>query len=63
MVIARVRFGILGNQENECASPDSRIGIGGANAGTTTVGNAATGIYNPDNGAADIKSFGYLFVR
>merc|ERR1719167_1465090 len=26
---ARVRIGIIANQENNCASPDSRIGIGG----------------------------------
>ena len=26
---ARIRIGIIGNQENNCSTPDSRIGVGG----------------------------------
>ena len=63
---ARVRIGILGNEQNDCSTPDSWLGIGGAGAPctgqtTTSVGNVAG--CGGDNGNADIKSFGYVFVR
>ena len=63
---AAVRVGMIANQENDCASPDSRIGLGGAGTacgqdGNNTVGNTAT--CAPDNGDKSIKGFGYLLVR
>jgi hypothetical protein len=63
----RTRIGIVSNQENDCGSPDSRIGIGGAggtcsdNASITT-GDVAAGC-SPDNGDVNIAGFGYVFVR
>ena len=60
-----MRIGIIGNQENECHSPDSRIGIGGAGThcgqdNSNSVGNTAK--CHPDNGNKNIKSFGYVFA-
>ena len=62
---AKVRIGIIANQENECKSPDSRIGIGGAGHwcgqdNSNSVGNTAR--CHPDNGDRNIKSFGYVFA-
>ena len=62
---ARIRIGIISNQENNCHSPDSRIGIGGAGTncgqdGSNSVGNTAR--CRADNGDKDIKSFGYIFA-
>ncbi len=63
---ARVRVGILGNNENDCGTPDSRLGLGGdvapcGPAGTNSVGNVAGCI--ADNGDTNLTSFGWLFVR
>ena len=63
---AHVRIGIISNQENDCNSPDSRIGVGGGGTacgqnGGNSVGNTA--ICTPDNGNRDTRSFGYVFVR
>jgi streptogramin lyase len=62
----RVRVGIVNNQENDCNSPDSRLGLGGrGNAcgqnDDITAGNSArcTG----DNGNVDIAANGLLFAR
>jgi hypothetical protein len=63
---SRARIGILGNQENNCNSPDSRIGFGtggfrcGVNDGNTA-GNEAR--CNPDNGNKSIFVFGYIFAQ
>jgi hypothetical protein len=65
-----VRIGILGNQENECNSPDSFLGIGARHqASGCTVDNSAIptsgnyGACQPDNGNKNIKSMGYILVR
>jgi hypothetical protein len=64
----RSRFGIVSNQENDCGSPDSYIGIGnqGQKCGDTltlqrSVGNSA--YCAPDNGDKSLSSFGAAFVR
>ncbi|XP_048585752.1 uncharacterized protein LOC116609941 isoform X1 [Nematostella vectensis] len=63
---AKVRIGIIGNQENDCHSPDSRIGFGamgnlcGQN-NDNSAGNEAR--CSPDNGDKTIKSFGYIFAQ
>lgn len=66
--LARVRIGILGNNETDCQSPDSFIGIGGrANVcavdSAVTVGNVAG--CGGDGGADPFKQigFGYVYVR
>jgi len=63
---ARVRIGIIANQENDCGSPDSRLGFGGRGSACSqdnnnTCGNTAT--CTPDNGEKNIKAFGYIFAR
>ena len=60
---SRARLGILGNQEHDCFSCDSRIGIGtgGLQDDSNTCGNEAT--YSPDNGDKHIKAMGYVLVQ
>ena len=61
-----VRLGILGNQENDCGSPDSRIGFGGERnlcgaGGDVSCGNVAT--CAADDGDRNTALFGFIFVR
>ncbi|KAL9954483.1 hypothetical protein ACROYT_G042030 [Oculina patagonica] len=60
---SKARIGILGNQENECNSCDSRIGFGtgGDHDDSNTCGNEAT--YSPDNRNKHIKAMGYISVQ
>lgn len=60
---AKARIGIVGNQENDCNSCDSRIGFGtgGADDDSNTCGNEATNA--PDNGDKHIKAWGYILVQ
>lgn len=65
---ARVRIGLIANNENNCFSPDSRIGLGGRGLScktdnNNTCGNAAHASCQADNGTRNIKSFGYVLVR
>jgi hypothetical protein len=66
-----VRIGILGNQENDCNSPDSYFGFGGLAKNkrihcgmpktSNTCGNAA--YCWPPGGDKEIPAMGYIFVR
>ena len=60
---SKARIGILGNNENECLSCDSRIGFGtGGNPDdSNTCGNEATN--GGDNGDTHIKAMGYILVQ
>jgi len=59
---ARVRIGIVGNNENNCNSANSRIGIGGAGENDdVTTGNVAR--WNGWDNNRDTVSFAYVFVR
>ena len=60
---SRARIGIVGNQQNDCTSSESRIGFGGAGHPTdsNTCGNEAESI--PDNGEKHIKTMGYILVQ
>jgi hypothetical protein len=64
---ARIRIGIVGNQEGDCSSPDSWIGLGNGSGnycnmpGDVYQGNVAT--CSPDNGDVAIKAFAYVLVR
>ena len=65
-VLGRSRIGIVSNQENDCNSPDSYIGVGNIGAGCngvaeTRVGNMAS--CTPDNGDKSLSAFGVVFVR
>lgn len=64
---ARVRIGILGNNEDSCQSPDSWLGIGGTLEGDScganwnvTTGNAVDCDQGPDK---NIASFAVVYVR
>ena len=68
---ARVRIGIIGNNENGCNSGDSFIGFGAIEASQrgycgikniiNSCGNSA--YCSPDNGNKESKAMGYIFVR
>ena len=59
---SRARIGIIGNNENDCKSCDSRIGFGtGGHPRTNTCGNAAR--HSSDGGDKDIKAMGYILVQ
>lgn len=63
---AAVRVGIVGNNEADCGSVDSWLGLGGranicGNPGTPTTGNLAC--WNPDHGDRTAPRWGYLMVR
>ncbi|KAL9953771.1 hypothetical protein ACROYT_G041234 [Oculina patagonica] len=62
-VYSKARIGILGNDQNDCKSCNSRIGFGtgGVPDGSNTCGNAANS--SPDNGDKSIKVMGYIFVQ
>ncbi|XP_078349730.1 uncharacterized protein LOC144634592 [Oculina patagonica] len=61
--VGKARIGFLGNNENHCASCDSRIGFGTAGYpdNSNTCGNVAA--HETDNGDKDIKAMGYIFVQ
>jgi len=57
------RIGILGNDEKQCDSSNSRIGFGSAGSPdeSNTSGNVAG--WNGDNGQKKIKTMGYCLVQ
>ena len=60
---SKARIGILGNNEHECKSCDSRIGFGTGKHpdDSNTCGNVAK--HAPDNGDKNIKAMGYILVQ
>ena len=54
---SKARIGILGNNEDDCTSCNSRVGFGtgGLNDDSNTCGNHAS--------KQNIKAFGYIFVQ
>ena len=60
---SKVRIGILGNEQINCTSCDSRIGFGtgGIPDDSNTCGNEA--MFMPDNGDKHIKAMGYIPVQ
>ena len=60
---SKARIDILGNDQGDCSSPDSRIGFGtgGYADYSNTCGNEATA--SPDNGDKHIKAMGYILVQ
>jgi hypothetical protein len=61
---ARVRLGILGNNQNDCTSPDSAIGLG--LGGFACQGNPYMSVGNIDcltNPATKRVGYGWIFVR
>ena len=62
---AKTRIGIIGNDQKNCLTPDSRIGFGGAGRGddSNTCRNDALNNASSDNGARKIKTMGYILVQ
>ncbi len=62
---ARARIGILGNDQRDCKTCDSKIGFGtgGATDDSNTCGNNAIKGYTADNGPKNIKAMGYILVQ
>jgi len=63
---ARVRIGVVGNNERNCGSPDSRLGFGGA--GTACSQDARNSCGNEagcggDRGNIHRRAFGWVYVR
>ena len=60
---SKARIGILGNNEYDCGTCDSRIGFGtgGYYDHSNTCGNDAA--WFPDNFDRHIKAMGYIFVQ
>ena len=60
---SRARIGFVGNNENDCKRPDSRIGFGteGYPDNSNSCGNVAK--HRGDNGNKWIKAMGYIFIQ
>ena len=60
---SKARIGYIANEQNDCSSCDSRIGIGtgGYSDDGNTCGNRAS--HNPDNGVKSIKVMGYILMQ
>ena len=60
---AKARIGILGNNENDCNTCNSRIGFGtgGGADDSNTCGNEAK--HGGDNGVKNIKAMGYILIQ
>jgi len=60
---SKARIGILGNNQYDCGSCQSRIGFGtgGDHDDSNTCGNQAT--HSSDNGDKHIKAMGYILVQ
>ncbi|XP_020613059.1 uncharacterized skeletal organic matrix protein 5-like [Orbicella faveolata] len=60
---SKARIGIVGNNQNDCTSCDSRIGFG--TGGTPDDSNACGNVakYSNDNGEKFIKAMGYILVQ
>ena len=68
--IAKVRVGIIANEQNNCDSPDSFVGLGTGGLDryscarftkTNAAGNVAQ--CHPDNGNWNARAMGYILVR
>ncbi|APR78664.1 Hypothetical protein A7982_04011 [Minicystis rosea] len=57
----RIRIGLVGDESNDCKSPDSVIGFGIKDPSWPSCGNHAA--FGPDHGDRDTKTFGYVLVR
>ena len=56
------RIGYIANQENDCGSCDSFIGIGPSRFGISC-GNYATSVHSPDNGGRNTPAMCYVLIQ
>ena len=68
LINSRARIGILGNNENDLYSPDSRIGFGTGGTArdeddTNSCGNEAASGLSADNDRKSIKAFCYVLIQ
>ena len=62
---AKVRLGLIANEQNNCVSPDSFIGLGGGYPEENVInpaGNGAT-CCSSINGEKNLRGMGYILVR
>ena len=58
-----VRLGLITNEQDNCKTPDSFIGLGAHwNQWENAAGNVASN-FSPDNGKKNLKVMGYILVR
>lgn len=64
-VSAKARIGILGNDQGDCATCDSRIGFGtgGHTDDSNICGDNTPNGFTSDNGGKNIKAMGYILVQ
>ena len=60
---SKVRIGILGNNENDCNTCDSRLGFGTGRYPDNSNSCGNTAVSRPDNGDKHIKAIGYILVQ
>ena len=62
---SRARIGIIGNEQNDCGTPDSRIGLGtaGTSCGQDDLSAGNTARCGGDAGDRSVAAMGALFVR
>ncbi|XP_031564884.1 uncharacterized protein LOC116300210 [Actinia tenebrosa] len=65
---SRARIGVVGNNERDATTPDSRIGFGTGGSGrneddTNSCGNEAAGDIGADNDKVSIKAFCYILLQ
>ena len=58
----KLRFGLLGNEQDDCHTPDSYIGLG-STRDQVIAGNFAVGRWQSDNGDRRTKAFGEVWIK
>nr|XP_058967456.1 uncharacterized protein LOC131793977 isoform X2 [Pocillopora verrucosa] len=59
---SRVQISVIGNEQDDCNSPDSRIGSGEGGSGYENVCGYRA-LWSADNRDKNIKKFGYIFIQ
>ena len=62
----RTRIGMITNEQNDCNSPDSRVGIGGQGTNCNTIDGLAVGSSGrcgSDRGDLDLYAFAWIYIR
>lgn len=60
---SQARIGIIGNNQDDCGSCDSRIGFGTAGKPNNNISCGNRAPENADNGEKLINTYGYIFVQ